>query len=97
MFPKSSFQVRELKRRGYDDTKIELYVSRYNYLANLELLTDSENLSKNAAPFEEWMGTRDLGFRKRHLIPDMASLGFDSFVQFYDARRELIAAALRKL
>jgi hypothetical protein len=40
-------------------------------LSNLQLLTDSENLSKNATPFEEWIQTRDTTFRKRHLIPEL--------------------------
>ena len=55
IFPQSEFQVRALKNRGYDDTKIQSYMSKYNVLPNLELLTDSENLSKNATPFDRWI------------------------------------------
>lgn len=97
IFPQSEFQVRLLKRRGYDEAQVRSYIAKYNVLANLQLLTDSENLSKNATPFEEWIGTRDPAFRKRHLIPDMISYGFDSFEEFFKARTNLIVEALKKL
>jgi uncharacterized protein with ParB-like and HNH nuclease domain len=97
IFPKAGFQVRELKKRGYDDAKIKSYVSRYNVLPNLQLLTDSENLSKNATPFDEWIQTRDVTFRGRHLIPELPTYGFDSFSDFFEARKDLIVKALNKL
>ena len=97
IFPQSAFQIRALKKRGYDEVKVNSYVSKYNTLANLELLTDSENLSKNATPFDEWIQTRDAGFRKRHLIPHLPAYGFDSFEEFSKARTALIAAALKQL
>ena len=97
IFPQSEFSVRGLKKRGYDDVKVESYLSKYNVLANLELLTDSENLSKNATPFDVWIQTRDEGFRKRHLIPDLPEYDFDSFEEFFNSRKTLIAAALKTL
>jgi hypothetical protein len=72
-------------------------MSRYNTLCNLELLTDSENLAKNAAPFDEWIRTRDTAFRKRHLIPELPNYNFDCFENFSAARAELISAALKTL
>ena len=71
-------------------------MSKYNILSNLQLLTDSENLSKNATPFDEWIQTRDAAFRKRHLIPDLPTYGFDSFEKFSKARTALIVAAIKK-
>ena len=97
IFPKSEFQLRALKKRGYDEAKIQAYISKYNILANLQLLTDSENLSKNATPFDEWIKTRDAAFRKRHLIPDLTNLGFDSFEEFSKARTALIVTSLKRL
>jgi hypothetical protein len=97
IFPQSEFQVRALKKRGYDEVKVQSYVSRYNILSNLQLLTESENLSKNATPFDEWIQTRDAAFRRRHLIPDLPTYGFDSFEEFSKARTALIVAALKKL
>jgi len=97
IFPQSEFQVRALKKRGYDDVRIRSYIAKFNLLANLQLLTSSENTSKNATPFEDWFKTRDAAFRKRHLIPVMTSYGFDSFEKFYEERQRSIVAALRTL
>jgi len=52
VFPTSEFSVRGLRKRGYDDEKIEQYQSVFNTVLNLELLTDTENLSKNSTPFK---------------------------------------------
>jgi hypothetical protein len=89
--------LRALKKRGYDEAKIQAYMSKYNNLANLQLLTDSENLSKNATPFDTWIQTRDAAFRKRHLIPDLTNLGFDSFEEFSKARTALIVTSFNGL
>lgn len=97
VFPRAEFQVRALKKRGYDESRVQCYLAKYNVLTNLQLLTDSENLSKNATPFEEWIRTRDATFRKRHLIPDLPTYGLDSFEEFSKARTALIVAALREL
>jgi hypothetical protein len=97
IFPKSEFQLRSLKKRGYDDAKIQAYMSKFNVLANLQLLTESENLSKNATPFDQWIRTRDATFRKRHLIPDLAKLDFDYFDEFSRARRIMIVESLKTL
>jgi len=97
IFPKSEFQVRRLKRRGYDEETVQSYISKYNSLPNLQLLTDSENLSKNATPFDEWIQTRDPAFHKRHLIPELPIYGFDSFEKFFNERSSLITKALRAL
>ena len=97
IFPKSEFQVRRLKKRGYDESKVQSYIANYNVVPNLQLLTESENLSKNATPFDEWIQTRDPAFRKRHLIPSLPTYGFDSFAEFLKARRALIKSALQGL
>jgi len=97
VFPQSEFQISKLKKRGYDDAKIRLYLHKYNSLINLQLLTDSENLSKNATPFDDWLKTRDPAFRKRHLIPDLSSYGFDAFEEFQRERAVLITSALGQI
>jgi hypothetical protein len=97
IFPKSEFQLRTLKKRGYDEAKIQAYVLKCDTLANLQLLTRSENLQKKAMPFDNWIQTREATFRKRHLIPDNVNLGFDYFQEFIDARKALIVTSLKKL
>ncbi|HWA22124.1 MAG TPA: DUF262 domain-containing protein [Caulobacterales bacterium] len=94
IFPQSQFKPGLLKRRGYDEAKIQSFMSKYNLLANLQLLTESENISKNATPFDEWIEPRDSTFRNRHLIPDLPSYSFDDFEAVYLARAKLIRASL---
>ena len=97
IFPKSEFQVRALKKRGFDESKMQSYIAKHNLIANLQLLTESENLSKNATPFEQWIKTRDASYRERHLIPDIASDAFDPFEEFYEKRKGKIISVLRGL
>lgn len=97
IFPQTGFQVRSLKKRGYSEDKVDLYVKVFNLLPNLQLLTESENLSKNATPFDTWLKTRDSRFKKRHLIPDMPSYDLDFFDRFALERTETIRAALKAL
>ena len=97
VFPKSEFQLRSLRKRGYDEGTIQTYMSKYNLLPNLQLLTESENLSKNATPFDKWIRTRDMEFFRRHLIPNLDDLSFDAFKDFFDARSAQIVAALKAL
>lgn len=97
IFPQTEFQRKKLKARGYDDERIEKYLSCYNSIANLELLDDSENKIKNAKPFEEWLSDRDVNFRERHHIPQMENYNFDNFLSFIEARKILLLESLRKI
>ena len=97
IFPQSDFQVRKLKKRGYTEAKVEAYMSTHNTLCNLQLLTESENLSKSATSFDDWIKTRDALFHSRHLIPDMENYGFDHFEEFCEKRTVLIMKKLRAL
>ena len=76
---------------------MQAYIARFNTFCNLQLLTDTENMSKNATPFEDWLSTRDADFCARHMIPDVPTYGFDGFLEFTEARTQLITTALKKL
>lgn len=97
IFPKSEFKVGLLRKRGYDDARIQAYVAKYNTLANLQLLTEFDNLTKSATPFDEWINTREPEFRRRHLIPDLSGYSFDQFLEFHAERTKLIGRALSAL
>lgn len=96
IYPQASFRTKDLRRRGLSDEVIEQYQSVYNSIANLELLEDSENKSKNATPFDEWIKSRDRNFKTRHLIPEMTDYGYDHFMKYIEERRKLIKTAIRK-
>lgn len=86
-----------LRDRGYDETTRLSYISKSDIIPNLQLLTEAENLSKNAAPFEEWIQTRDTDFKRRHLIPDLPNYNLDFFEEFSNGRKALISKALKAL
>ena len=96
IYPQASFRTKDLRKRGLSDEAIEQYQSVYNSIANLELLEDRENKSKNATPFDEWIKSRDENFKTRHQIPEMDDYGYDHFMDFIQARKKLIKAAIRK-
>lgn len=97
IFPKSYFTSAKLKARGYDDNKVKEYQTYFNTIINLQLLTDSENLEKNAIDFEAWINTRDLNFKNRHSIPIISSYHFDNFISFIDERRKILNSKLKTL
>lgn len=66
-----------------------------NLIPNLELLTNTENLAKNATPFDHWLATRDGNFKARHHIPSLPSLEFEAFEKFFDARSILLREKLK--
>ncbi len=97
IFPASDFTAARLRKRGYDPEQVERYLSVFDTILNLELLTDTENLSKNATPFEEWIATRDDGFKKRHLIPETGSYSMNDFENFIAARKALVITQLKSV
>lgn len=96
IFPQSEFKRPKLKKRGYSEERIKCYMNKFNLLPNLQLLTDKENFSKNAQPFDQWIRTRDPKYRTTHSIPD-TDCTFDSFEQFFTERSDLIKQSLRHL
>ncbi|MBV9959901.1 MAG: DUF262 domain-containing protein [Acidobacteria bacterium] len=97
IFPKSEFTLRNLTKRGYDSGKAGEYMKHYNTTANLQLLTENENLEKKAIPFDEWLPTRDSNFISRHSIPSIGDYEFDNFIEFIEKRREIIKAKLKSI
>ena len=97
IFPKSEFHVGKLRNHGYDQDKIDRYLSYYNTILNLQLLTDTDNLTKNSIPFDEWISTRDTNFRKRHHIPEMTNYGMDYFEEFIHDRKKQLTTIFRSI
>jgi uncharacterized protein with ParB-like and HNH nuclease domain len=98
IFPQNLFRPKNLGTIGLDKNSIDKYVSKMKSLANLQLLPADENAEKQDKPFEEWIATRDSGFKKRHLIPDDPNLWkLDRFEDFIAAREVLITKRLKKL
>lgn len=97
IFPKTEFTRAKLEKRGYSTDRIDAYMQYFNTLLNLELLADDENKVKNSQSFDDWIKTRDLNFKDRHLIPQMAQYDFDHFLDFIEERKKLIIERLKEL
>lgn len=97
IFPKAEFTKARLAKRGYSEEKIMAYLENYNTIANLELLEENENKSKNATHFNKWIASRDENFKKTHLIPEMNDYSFDNFLDFVESRKKLISEKYKEL
>jgi len=95
IFPQKLLKKKSLVDAGLDPEDADDCVTYKDCLANLQLLTPAENKAKRAAPFEEWMKSRDASFVKTHAIPEDPSLWrLDRFWDFTEAREELLVQRL---
>ncbi|AYA04286.1 DUF262 domain-containing protein [Acinetobacter sp. WCHAc010034] len=71
--------------------------SHWNSIANLHLLNDSLNMSKNGMLLGEWIKSNQHGFVvKDLLIDETISLEFECFEEFYRARRKALKERFEK-
>ncbi len=96
IFPQSAFTRPNLKKLRYSGDKIESYMSKYDLLPNLQLLTARENMSKSDTPFDVWIKKHNT-IRSKNLIPDTRDYKLDSFEQVFESRSNLIRDSLKKL
>jgi uncharacterized protein with ParB-like and HNH nuclease domain len=97
IYPKSLFSAAKLKAREFDEATVNEYQKYYNTILNLQLLTDSENIEKNATDFDSWISTRDNNFKIRHSIPDIDSYKFEEFVDFINERKKILQGKLKAI
>jgi len=81
----------------------KLLESKYNYdlinnIGNLELLTATENESKNKTPFDEWIKTRDKEFLNKNMIPEDSNLwSIEKYEAFIKERRKIMFKRLQNI
>ena len=97
IYPKTEFTNSKLQKRKYSENQINEYLKYYNTILNIELLTSSENLSKNSKPFEEWINERDDNFKNRHSIPKNIDYSFDNFIEFINERKNIFIKKLKSI
>ena len=78
-------------REFYEDPE------NWNSIANLHLLSESENTSKNETPLKEWMEARKGETLVDPLIPAGTDLAFVAFPDFVAARSERLRSMLEAL
>jgi uncharacterized protein with ParB-like and HNH nuclease domain len=95
IYPKTEFERKKLAARGYDDETIAKYQNVFNSILNLELLNETDNKSKNAQPFDQWIVSRDCNFKTRHCIPEIDDYSFDNFLNFIEERKKLLIKRIK--
>lgn len=92
--PKSFFNNRKLSSLGNADDKLKNeFLSRFNKLANLQLLQATSNIEKKDKQFHQWL--HDLypneldrsNYLALNHISASSSLKFEDFIEFYETRR----------
>ena len=100
--PKSFFTEKKLLELGVLKEDIEFYRDNYNCIANLQLLSGSQNNEKSNILFDKWILEKfpDEKERKeymeKHYIPD-CSFNIKNFREFITKRKELIFRTLKNI
>lgn len=91
IFPISKLDEEYLRNQGFPENKISEFTEEQDKLANLQLLTENENETKQDKSFEEWVTNQNEGFYQRHFIPeDPEYHKLENFDQFVAERRKRI-------
>lgn len=94
--PKSSFDAKKMRQQGYTADQIETFKNLFNSLPNLQLLEGTQNMEKSAQFFVDWLSEKYHSqselktYLQQHFIPTDVSLDFKEFVEFYNARRDVL-------
>ena len=102
VFPKSRFTPAQLRNAGVYDDNFEAFRDNFDRLANLHLLDPSVNIEKGAKLPADWLDVHcpDVQSRQayceRHLLGDVPR-EFGSFLEFYEARKELLKQRIAQL
>ncbi|MDY0966399.1 DUF262 domain-containing protein [Sphingomonas sp. CFBP9021] len=97
IIPLAAVSEKALRERGVAIPLIKRIRSRTNKLGNLQLLIERENLGKSDSDLPSWLRTRDATYFEQHLIPRDPELWEpDRFLDFIDAREDLIRNALKR-
>lgn len=105
IWPKSILLSKKALRKAFPTaTEIDIinFKDRCNYLSNLQVLDRVENIEKSDTEFSIWLNSyfADEEMKKQylcnHFIPTTVSYDFKDFVQFFEARKELLREQIRK-
>jgi len=100
LHPRSAFEKKALKSHNFlqsDETLLGFFsdAGHWNSMANLHLLNDSQNLSKNDRPLSEWLNDPNVNLRAQDLLVEGIGLEFEAFREFYEKRRSNLKERLK--
>lgn len=95
IFPDAKLDEENLLNRGLELQKAKEFEERSDELANLQLLTENENKTKQDEDFIDWFTKQDEDrqerLRERHFIPEGEEYyKIENYDKFLEKRRELI-------
>lgn len=92
IFPRSRFAEKALKNSGYSSGQVIAYMERFNELPNLQLMSGTGNVEKQAELPDSWipraypdLADRDAYLRNNDL--DALPLAMDDFLEFFESRK----------
>jgi hypothetical protein len=94
--------VRELKKRGVPEDKLDLYIETVNDIGNLQLLAAQLNEEKLTTDFDVWFAEQyktdadKIQYRTINMLPDM-EYSYENFLQFVEQRKAKLKAELIKI
>ncbi|WP_318458684.1 DUF262 domain-containing protein [Photobacterium leiognathi] len=101
--PQSFFNKKVLRKNGFSEDIIDIYLNNYNSLANLQLLQATQNIEKSDKPFVSWLeqtyltqAERESYLMQNHITPNQ-SLEFSEFINFIQIRRKTLKHKLMSL
>ncbi|MHA6729630.1 DUF262 domain-containing protein [Devosia sp. A369] len=98
VFPQALLSRATLMKQNLPQSKIDEIQGLTNRFGNLQLLSQSENIEKNAQAFGTWIRTRDDQFTKRHSLPPDEHLQTILMLpKFIEEREKLVRARLKRL
>jgi len=91
IFPASKLDEQHLRDQGFPEESISKFTEERDKLANLQLLTENENETKQDKSFEQWVTNQNDEFYQRHFIPENPEYHkLENFDQFVVERRKRI-------
>ncbi len=96
IFPRAVFKKRELRKKGFNDRKIQFYMENYDFIGNLQLLPGIKNEIKGSKDFNEWIDdefhtdSEKKEYIKNNYIPQDTSLKFENFKEIFKKREQLL-------
>lgn len=99
--PKKHFTRKRLEKLGIDTVdKREAFIDRVNKLPNLQLLQATPNMEKSDTLLDTWLTKtypevqQLIQYKSLNFIPADQSTELDDFLDFFDARKQLIKSQL---
>ncbi|CAK3261031.1 DUF262 domain-containing protein [Vibrio crassostreae] len=101
--PQSLFKAKSLSKLGVDAEDIDVFLSEFNKLPNLQLLEATSNIEKSDQEFGEWLDVNfptleaKESYLRQNLIATNQSLELTDFLAFIEVRKQYMKEQLVRM